>query len=349
MKTNLFKEQDACFVTSKTNRLYLCNYATSNGILILTKKNSYLLTDFRYLEEAKQILGPKGYTILDYKPEELQSILKDIFALENIQTVGVEEEILYPAYQTIIKALEGYDIKHISKTIGEMRAVKTDEEKKIIRYAQNINEKAFDKVKSIIKHGITERDLSIELKYQLLKNGADEFAFEPIVAFGKNTSKPHCLLSDKKLENGDIIMLDFGAKYKNYCSDMTRTFCIGKPSQEAVNAYNLVLKAQNAALNLLKDGVFAKEADTIVREIFTANGCAEKFGHGLGHGVGLDIHELANLTKTSEDVLKTDMVITVEPGLYFENEFGIRIEDMVIVTKDGVENLTKADKELIIK
>ena len=349
MKAKLLNDLDACIISSRTNKLYFCNYTTSNGLLILTNKNDYLLTDFRYIEEAEELLGPLGYTIIDYKQEELSETLNKILTSEKVTTVGIEDEVLHTSYQKLAFALQGFTVKDISKKINELRAVKTDDEINLIRYAQSINEKALDKVKGVIRHGITERDLSIELKYQLLKHGADDFAFEPIVAFGTDSSKPHCMLSDKKLENGDVVMLDFGAKYKNYCSDMTRMLCVGKPSQETVSAYNLVLKAQNAALSLIKDGVCAKEVDFVVREIFTANGVAEKFGHGLGHGVGLDIHELPNLAKTSEDILKKNMVVTVEPALYFKDGFGIRIEDMVIVTKTGVENLTKADKELIIK
>jgi len=346
MKTQLLQNTDACIITSNANRLYYTHFDTSNGIVVLTKNKDYFLTDFRYIEEATQVLGA-DFIVKTYDDESLKDTLKGI--LKNVKTVGIEEEIFYPVYKKLIEALSGYEVKNISPVLNILRSVKTDEEIALIEFAQNVNENALDKIIRMIKAGISERDLSIELKYQLLKNGADGFAFEPIVAFNKDTSKPHAKLGNLKLEYGDVIMLDFGAKYKYYCSDMTRTFCFGKcEDNEKISAYNLVLKAQTVALDHIKADVPAAEIDSMVKEIFKANGCLEYFGHGLGHGVGLDIHELPNLKQTSEDVLTQNMVVTVEPGLYFENSFGIRTEDLVIVTKDGVRNLTKFEKKFIL-
>ena len=347
-KNALLKDTDACIVVSKTNRFYLCGYTTSNGILVLTKKSGYFLTDFRYKEEALKILKPEGFTVLEYKAEELKQILNDILRSEKVKSIGIEEDMLYPAYKKMTENLEGFDVKNISTILNEMRSVKTEKEIETIKYAQSINDKTLRQIKSIIKPGISERDLSIELKYRLLKNGADDFSFEPVVAFGKNTSKPHCLLSNKKLKTGEPIMLDFGAKYNGYCSDMTRMLCLGKPSGEVTACYELVLKAQTAALEYIKNKVPVRETDLVVRGIFAAENCETNFGHGLGHGVGLDIHESPNVKNISEDMFKTGMVVTVEPGLYFADKFGIRVEDLVIVTDSGIENLTKSSKELII-
>ena len=342
MKAQLLQNINACLITSKANRQYYTGYDASNGIIVLTEDEDYFLTDFRYIEEASNFLG-KNYIVKTYSDENLEDTLKEI--LKDAKFVGIEEEISYSAYKKLIASLKGFKVKDISSILNTLRSVKTAAEIEHIELSQCINDKTFNKIKSVIKEGISERDLSVELKYQLLKNGADEFAFEPIVAFSKNTSKPHAKVSSQKLKNGDIIMLDFGAKYNNYCSDMTRTFCFGKCDDDnIISAYNLVLKAQEAAFNYIKPGAQAFEAFEIVREIFMANGCLENFGHGLGHGVGLDIHEFPNLKQTSSDILKSGMVVTVEPGLYYKNYFGIRIEDLVIITNDGIINLTKSDK-----
>lgn len=349
LKSKLLKDIDACIVLSKTNRFFLCGYISSNGIVVITKNNNYFLTDFRYKEEAEEVLKSKGYVVVECKSEELQDTLNYIFYSEGIKTAGVEEEVYYSEYKKIIGYLENFEIKNLSPILCEMRSVKTNKELKIIRQAQDINDRTFLDIKEIVKPGITERDLSVELKYRLLKNGADDFAFEPIVAFGKNTSKPHSSLSGKLLESGELIMLDFGAKYQNYCSDMTRMLCLGKPTDEdAEFYYNLVLRAQSVALDRIKENANVKEIDGLVRGIFANNGCEQNFGHGLGHGVGLDIHEYPNVKSVSEDVFKTNMVVTVEPGLYFTEKFGIRIEDLVVITKEGIENLTKSEKNLVI-
>jgi len=346
MKAQLLQNIDACIVTDKKNRLYCTNYNASNGIVVFTKNEDYFLTDFRYIEEAQSFFREK-FTVKTYTDENLKDTLAEI--LKGAKTVGIEEEIFYPAYKRLIEALKGFKVKNISVILNALKSVKTKSEIETIEFAQSINDKTFNKIKNVIKEGITERDLSVELKYQLLKNGADEFAFEPIVSFGKNTSKPHAKVSNQKLKTGDIIMLDFGAKYNNYCSDMTRTLSLGKCADSNFNsAYNLVLKAQTAAINYIKPGASAFEANEIVREFFMANGCLENFGHGLGHGVGLDIHEFPNLKQTSKDVLASGMVLTVEPGLYFENYFGVRIEDLLVITSDGIKNLTKSDKNFVI-
>lgn len=348
MKNRILNNLDACIITSSINRLYVCNYNTSSGIIILTKDSNYFLTDFRYKEEAEAVLVSKNYKILDYNTDTISAVINAILKAEKVKSVGLEENIPYTEYKKTLQMLSNYTVFDISKTLDEIRSVKTAKELEHIKSAQNITDKTLEKIKGFIKLGITERDLSIELKYQLLKNGADDFAFEPIVAFSKNTSKPHCLLSDTKLENGDLIMLDFGAKVSNYCSDMTRMLSFGKPSADILSTYKLVLKAQLLALNTLKNNVSARETDNLVREIFMANGYYENFGHGLGHGVGLQIHENPNLNKKTEDVLKTNMVVTIEPGLYFKNSYGIRIEDLVVIKDDGIENLTKSTKDLVI-
>ena len=235
-----------------------------------------------------------------------------------------------------------------TKLIRSIRMVKTQDEIEKMIKAQRIAEKGFEHMLDFVKAGKTERQVQLELDYYMLSNGADELSFDTIALSGKNTSLPHGVASDKPIETGDLVLLDFGAVVQGYHSDMTRTFCVGEPTDKIRKVYEIVLNAQLAALDAVKAGISGKELDAVARDIISSAGYGDNFGHSLGHGVGMEIHEMPYASPSKDNILPENSVVTVEPGIYIENEFGIRIEDFVVVKNDGCENMTKADKQLII-
>ena len=238
--------------------------------------------------------------------------------------------------------------KIIKKEIGDMRAVKCKGEISLIKAAQEITDSGFTYIKDRIAAGRTEREVALDLEFFMRKNGSEGIAFDTICVSGKNSSKPHGVPGEKIIEKGDFVTLDFGAMKGGYRSDMTRTVCIGNPTEKMKTVYDTVLKAQSEALKSIKPGTVCEEIDKVARDIIDNAGFKGAFGHGLGHSVGIDIHENPSFNTRCETVTKPGMVITVEPGIYLENEFGVRIEDMIIVTENGSENITKSEKQLLI-
>ena len=216
-----------------------------------------------------------------------------------------------------------------------------------ILFSTSIAEKGFAHMLDFIKVGRTEKEIQLELDYYMLKNGAEALSFDTIALSGSNTSLPHGVPSDKKVESGEFVLMDFGATYDGWHSDMTRTVCVGKPSDKMKSVYETVLNAQLSALDAVKAGMSGKELDKIARDIITDAGYGDNFGHSLGHGVGVEIHESPYASPSREDILPENSIVTVEPGIYLEGKFGVRIEDFVVVTENGCINMTKAPKELI--
>ena len=247
--------------------------------------------------------------------------------------------------------LADYEIvseNELSLLVSRLRMKKNLQEIEFIKKAQSITDKTFEYILNEIKTGVTEKEIALKMEFFMRKCGSEGIAFDIIAVSGKNSSLPHGVPTDKIIENGDFLTLDFGAKWNGYCSDMTRTVAIGNPSQRQTEVYNTVLKAQKAALSAIKPEVTCKEIDKIARDIINQAGFEGCFGHGLGHSLGLEIHENPACNTRDETCLSEGMIMTVEPGIYLENEFGVRIEDMVLVTDNGNINLTKSPKELII-
>ena len=238
--------------------------------------------------------------------------------------------------------------KIVDDTIIPDSLIKTQEEIEKMKAAQVITQTALSRLLPKIKTGITEVEFAVEIDKEFIRLGADGTAFDTIVAFGENAAECHHIPSLRTLEKGEIVLIDIGAKKDGYCSDMTRSFCFGAPSQSITRIFNLVLNAQKLVLKHLKAGMTGKEADTIAREYLRANGYDKEFCHTLGHGVGREIHEQPRLAQHCDTILCENMVVTVEPGIYIPDFGGIRIEDMVVIKKDGVINLTDFDKKLII-
>lgn len=337
---------DAALILSDINRRYFTGFPSTAGILFVTRDQAYLLMDFRYYERAVSSVTDASVLFL----EDAHKQLGDLFKKHNCRNVGIESKRItlyeYKTYCDEFPNINFLKDDQLNDFIDSMRMIKSPEEIGKILAAQKVTEAAFKHILNYVTEGNTERKIAKELDKFLLEN-ADGSAFSTIVVSGRNSSSPHGKPSDKFLEDGDFVTMDFGASLDGYLSDMTRTVCIGQPSDEQLCLYKTVLFGQQMAIDFLKAGLKGYEADKLVREYFDSQNYKGAFGHGLGHGVGLEIHEYPMLNPKSDVVLKEGMVVTVEPGLYLSGKFGVRIEDMVEITEYGCKNLTNIDKELI--
>jgi len=335
---------EGIIVSSSPNIYYLSGFTGTNALLFITQSKSYLLTDFRYVEQAK--LEAPDFEIIKTDKDTYQTM--DSLA-EGITTIGVEEQAVTLAqYRQLEKSLSGKVFKEASTILQEMRQVKDEQEIEIIKQAIKITDQAFDLILPDLKLGVREEEISLKLEYSLRKLGASGKSFDYIVASGHRAALPHGVATAKQIEKGDFVTLDFGAKYQRYCSDFTRTVFIGKPEAKHREVYDIVLQAQLAAIEVVKPGLTGREVDAVARELITKAGYGEYFGHGLGHSLGLEIHEPPSLNPREEKVLQPGMVVTIEPGIYLPGWGGVRIEDVVLVTNTGAEVLTQASKQFII-
>lgn len=338
---------DAIFITSPENHLYACGFNNPDGQVLITKNNSYVFADFRYTEAAKRECD-KGFTVI--MPEMSECALLAKLAKENgASKIAFEEDhVTFKYYSEMKKALEGCEIVPGAHLLSSLRITKTEREIENIVKAQRIAEKSLDELLGRIVYDMTEREVAAELEYLMKRNGAEGISFETIAVSGGGSSSPHGVPRNVKLEKG-FLTLDFGALVNGYHSDMTRTVVIGKADDGMKKVYNTVLTAQLAVLDVISEGKSNYEMDKISRDIIYGEGYEGCYGHSLGHGVGLMIHELPNMSPRSprDLVLHAGDVVTVEPGIYIEGKYGCRIEDMVYITKGGAVNLTKAPKELV--
>ena len=347
---SILKKGEAALIMSEENISYFTSFHSSNGYLVVTGEKSYFLTDSRYVEAAQNSIKTVDEVLL------LRSMKDDLYDL--LDKLGVKKLHIESDRITVKR---GNEIKKatalrqdviadgkLDLAIDAIRIKKTYEQKSKIITAQRIAEKAFDHILTFISTEKTEKEVALELDYFMLKNGADALSFDTIAVSGKNSSKPHGVPSDKKIENGDFITMDFGAVVHFYHSDMTRTVAVGEVSSKQAEVYETVLEAQLKAIDAVKAGKICNEVDKIARDVIRAQGYGEYFGHGLGHGVGVEIHEAPSLNPNCETVLEAGHIITVEPGIYLPGEFGVRIEDMGAVTENGFENFTKSEKKLIV-
>lgn len=335
-------------IDSEVSRFYLTGFASDFGFLIVSKKGSFFLTDSRYIEAAREAVT--GCEVLE--TAALGAQLKMILSSLDCGSVNVEaEKTTLAGLKRLRRLVRDYSVKadgSLDAILTAMRSLKTAGEVALIEKAQAITDRAFDYILGVIKPGITERELCLELDFFMLKNRADAAAFNTIAASGVNGSKPHAVPGGKKLAKGEMVTLDFGAVCGGYRSDMTRTVALGKPGEEETKVYGIVLEAQARALAKIADGVTCFDADAAGRDLITARGYGACFGHGIGHGVGVEIHEEPRVSKTSKQALRAGNIVTVEPGIYLPGKFGVRIEDMVLVTAGGCRNLTNSPKDLII-
>lgn len=336
---------DALLIDSPENRYYLTGFTGTAGRVLLTGKGAYFITDFRYVEQAKK--QTEGYEIVELS-SNFEKGLNELLKKDGVKRLGFESKAI--SHEQFLKYNEVLEVE-LQKTtdlIEGLRVIKGPEEIEKIKKAVEITDAAFAHILGIIKPGVTEREIALELEFFQKRMGGEKNAFDFIVASGQRSSLPHGVASDKVIEKGDFVTLDFGVFYQGYCSDLTRTVVVGEPDEKQKEIYGLVLKAQLAVIERVKAGMSCKEVDEIARGIIGEAGYRENFGHGLGHGIGLEIHEAPRVSFTSETILQPGMVVTNEPGIYIPDWGGVRIEDDLLITEEGCEVLNKAPKELII-
>ncbi len=339
----------AALVAAPHNLCYLTGFPSGDSWIFLTREKNYFLTDFRYIEMAKATVVGAECVMISRLTQTLTELVKrhgirNIY-LEAGETSLVQSAVLESNVPDVIfetgNELDGW--------LSHMRAVKDEEEVRLIEQAQRIAEAGFEHILPFIREGVTERDVALELEFYMRRQGAQRVAFDFIVVSGANSSLPHGIPSDKRICKGDFVTMDFGAVVDGYHSDMTRTVAVGSVTDEQRRIYDTVLKAQSAALSVLRPGLPCVDGDAAARDIITAAGYGDCFGHGTGHGVGVQIHEGPNLSPRAGDrLLCSGNVVTVEPGIYLEGRFGVRIEDMALITENGCRNLTRCPKELIV-
>lgn len=334
---------DAVYLASAVCHRYFTTLDNPDGHLLITKEKAYAFEDFRYTEVANNTLSG-AYTVLEPR-RDFTVQLNEIFASDGIKRLGYENQVMCVEKYDFYKEKLNCELVKIGDTINNMREVKSAEEIEKITEAQRITDLAFDHMLKMLTPNMTENDVAAELEYVMRKNGAQDKSFETIAVSGKKSSMPHGVPSNVKLSKGFLTM-DFGALFDGYHSDMTRTVSIGKADEEMKKLYNTVLNAQLSALEMLKAGVKGADADKVARDIIYVD-YKGYFGHSLGHGVGLEIHERPNLSPMSEKILVPGNIVTVEPGIYIPDKYGCRIEDMVLITENGIMNFTKSPKELI--
>ena len=344
----LADSKTAVIITSPENRRYFTGFNSTDGFLVITKDEATFFTDSRYIEAAQKQISVCKAVLLKSAEETMVPFLKE----KGVEKILLETDRMTVGFLNKLKKLFDFcevDANEVvDSLVDKLRETKTEKEIECIKKAQQIAEEAFAHALELIKPGVSEKDIALALDFYMLSHGAEAVSFDTIVVSGKNSSMPHGVPTDKKIENGDFVTMDFGAVYNGYHSDMTRTVAVGEPTEKQKEIYSVVLKAQKAALSVLKAGVLCSEADKAARDVIEAAGYKEFFGHGTGHGVGIEIHEAPTLSPRSKADLYEGNVVTIEPGIYIPNEFGVRIEDMALITKDGFVNLTSCEKELII-
>jgi Xaa-Pro aminopeptidase len=334
---------EALFVTNAVNRRYLSGFTGSSGYLVVTPQDAILFTDFRYREQAPQ--QAKDFRVIEHQADPAETIAATLKEL-GVTRLGFEQhDLSYASYQSYQSKL-GVTLVAADKLIEQLRMVKDEQEVQLIETACELVDRTYEHMLGFIKPGMTERDVALELEFYMRANGADSTSFSTIVVSGVRSSLPHGGPTDKVLEKGDFVTLDFGAYMNGYCSDITRTVVLGEPTDRHREIYDIVLEAQLTALERIRPGMTGKEADAIARDLIARYGYGEHFGHGLGHGLGMEIHEEPRLSRTGEYVLEPGMIVTVEPGIYIPGFGGVRIEDDVVVTETGVRRLTKSSKQL---
>ncbi|MBR6682233.1 MAG: aminopeptidase P family protein [Clostridia bacterium] len=347
LRSRLSDNCDGVLLSSELSQFYMTGFHYTDGYALITKNNAYLITDFRYIEAAKNEADPEFQKVMYHisSPEIAEYLKKD-----NVQNLMFEDGHITVADLERLKTIfPNVKFLPLGNILTDMREFKSEYEAECIIKAQRIAEKAFEQLLCELNSDMTEREAAALLEYLMKKNGADDISFHTVAVSGKASSLPHGVPRNVKLEKG-FLTFDFGAVYKGYHSDMTRTVCIGPADDEMKKIYDLVLEAQEAALKSIMDGetnCFA--IDKVARDIIYNAGYTGCFGHGLGHGVGLQIHENPRLSSgvSKSKTLETGAVVTVEPGIYIEGKYGVRIEDMVYISENGPVNITKTPKKLI--
>jgi Xaa-Pro aminopeptidase len=336
---------DALLVTRLPNVRYLTGYTGSNGQVVIGRNAAVFFTDGRYIAQSAREVPDLERVIY---ANDFSGTFRTSAEALGARRIGFESAGVTHKLFRQLEALDGLELTPTEEEIERLRWVKEPEELELIRQAQRITDRAFDEILPKLAEGVSERDIALELDWSMLRAGAEDVAFESIVAFGESASEPHHSPTERALKRGELVKLDFGALYEGYHSDMTRTVSFGEPSSELRELYELVRRSQQAGVDAVRSGIEGKDADRASRSVIEDAGYGEWFSHGLGHGVGLEIHEGPTLRSNSEEVLPVGAVVTVEPGVYIPGEAGVRIEDMVEVTEDGCRVIPTVTKELVV-
>lgn len=337
-------DYDVFLGSSAVTRRYLTAFTGSSGWVWLSRDSQILVTDFRYVEQAGQQC--QDWEIVQH--DDILDTLREITDTQNVKHIAVEGDHMsvntFRKWESSLPAA----MTPVQGLVEGLRQQKRSEELEAIRQAADIADQAFAAVLPAIRPGASEREIALELEFTMRRLGASSVSFDPIVASGSNGARPHARPSEKQLRTGDFVVIDFGCVFNGYCSDMTRTLLLGAPTDKHREVYDCVLRAQTAGLAAVRPGRTGREVDAAAREVIESAGYGERFGHGLGHGVGLEVHEEPRLSKKGETQLAEGMVVTVEPGVYLPGFGGVRIEDLVVVTPDGADILSRTPKELVI-
>lgn len=340
-------ENEAVLVHNPSNMFWLSGY-TGEGVVLIGRSFRAIITDFRYTEQAEQ-QSPGFAVLMTEKNLSQDRIVKKVLDENSVTTLYYEDDFLtVKEFENCRKVITGVEFKSLNCKVQLLRQVKDETELEMIRQACRITGEAFERLLPKIREGMTEKELALMLEFDMLTHGASGLAFDTIAATGAHGSLPHAVPGDLKIKKGDMITFDFGAKFGGYCADMTRTIALGDPGAEMRKVYQIVLDAQQMAQDAVRAGRSGKEIDAIARDYIYKNGYEGRFGHGLGHAVGIDIHEEPRLSLSGEALLEANQVVTVEPGIYLPGIGGVRIENTVIVKESGCEALTHPTRELII-
>ncbi len=339
---------EAALISTDVNRFYFLNFDSGDaGTVLILPDETYFIIDSRYIEIAQATV--KDVTVV--LEENALEQVRDILSAHQVKHLYMENKATLAYADSVIKALPGVEVdtsKVLSDTVDQIRAIKAPEEFDAIRRAQAITDACFEHILGFIKPGVREIDAALEMEMFMKSHGAGKLAFDTIFISGAKTSLPHGVPGEKRIEEGDFVTMDFGANVDGYCSDMTRTVAVGHVSDEQRKVYDTVLKAQLACCEFAKAGYKGCEVDKVARDIIYAAGYEGCFGHGLGHAVGIEIHENPRFSTKCTDVVREGMVMTIEPGIYLPGKFGVRIEDTIFIREDGIEIPGKTTKELII-
>ncbi|CQR57095.1 M24 family metallopeptidase [Paenibacillus riograndensis] len=336
---------DAILITSGINRRYLSGFTGSSGYVLVTGDDSYLLTDFRYMTQAaEQVTGLK---VVQHGPKFIETV-RELLQGANVRIGFEQDDVTFSAYSTYAAALQPAVLVPVSKAVENLRAFKDEGELAVMQRAADLADATFSHILNVIKPGMTERDVDLEMEFYMRTHGATSSSFDTIVASGERSAMPHGVASSKVIQNNEFVTFDFGALLDGYCSDVTRTIALGSPDPKLKEIYDIVLEAQLHTLANIKPGMTGRECDALARDIITRYGYGEHFGHSTGHGLGMEVHENPRLSKLADEIMEPGMVVTVEPGIYLPGLGGVRIEDDIVITESGMKLLTHSSKDYLV-
>ena len=337
------RDLEGFYVCGEPNVAYFTGKKGNDCALYVTQDEAFIITDFRYREMAQQ------FTWLTYFEQFSGKFVFDLLNSRPEKRIGIEKDrILYSQVLALKEKCPDKEFVPTEDIVLALREIKDEFEIEATRKACAVAMKAFDHMCGYLRPGLTEREAAAELEHFMKQNGAEDLSFDTILITGAKTSLPHGVPGDDVIKKGDFVTMDYGCKVDGYCSDETRTVAVGQPAQEMIDVYNIVLEAQLNACNNIHAGLTGKECDAFARDVIEKAGYGEYFGHSLGHGTGLEIHESPRYSQQNDGIIKAGTIVSIEPGIYLPGRFGVRIEDLALVTEKGIINFVTAPKELII-